>query len=175
MTAFLEWLGQVGLGHCAQRLLENGIDFDVAPGLTESDLRSLGLNLGDSRRLLQALRMLTQRDAAASVEGVAGIDASSQAGRAVPDEQRQLTVMFCDLVHFTDLAQRVDPEELKGVVRAFRRVCTEVVVHYDGHVAQYMGDGLMVYFGWPGSHEDDPQRCVRAALDIVQAGHAEPA
>ena len=153
MTPFEEWLGQVGLGHCALRLIDNGIGFDVAPSLTESDLRSLGLTLGDSRRLLQALRM---RDAALSAEGGAVIDASSNADRAVPDEQRQLTVMFCDLVNFTGLSQRIDPEELKDVVRAFRRVCTEVVVRYDGHVAQCMGDGLMVYFGWPAAHEDDP-------------------
>jgi class 3 adenylate cyclase/tetratricopeptide (TPR) repeat protein len=174
MTAFQEWLGRVGLGHCAQRLLENGIDFDVAPGLTESDLRSLGLNLGDSRRLLQALRMLTQREAAASAESVTVVGGASRPGRAATDEHRQLTVMFCDLVNFTNLAQRIDPEELKGVVRSFRRVCADVVARYDGHVAQYMGDGLMVYFGWPAAHEDDPERCVRAALDIVQAVKGEP-
>lgn len=170
MTAFLEWLGHVGLTHCAQALIENGIDFDVAPGLTESDLRSFGLNLGDSRRFLQALTKLGgQKTAAASGDGVAVIDIASTPIHVALDERRQLTVMFCDLVGYTELAQRLDPEELKGMIRAFRKACSKVVSYYDGYIAQYLGDAVMVYFGWPGAHEDDAERCLRSALDIVQA------
>jgi class 3 adenylate cyclase/tetratricopeptide (TPR) repeat protein len=168
MTSFREWLGQVGLAHCGQMLLQNGIDFDVASDLTENDLRSLGLNLGDSRRLLQAIASLRQT-AAASAGTAAVIDIASRAVHAPLGERRQLTVMFCDLVGSTELAQRLDPEELDGVIRAYRKACTSVVAHYDGYVAQYLGDGLMVYFGWPGAHEDDAERSVRAALEIVQA------
>ena len=179
MPAFLEWLGHVGLTHCAQALIENGIDFDVAQGLTESDLRSFGLNLGDSRRLLQALSKLGgQKTAASSGDGVAVVDIASRPIHAALDERRHLTVMFCDLVGYTELAQRLDPEELKGVIRGFRKACGKVVAHYDGYIAQYLGDAVMVYFGWPGAHEDDAERCVRSALDIVQAvkglGFAEP-
>ncbi len=98
MTAFPEWLGQVGLAHCAQALIENGIDFDVAQGLTESDLRSLGLNLGDSRRLLQALAKLGQTSCRVACRRRGGHRRRLEAIHASQDERRQLTVMFCDLV-----------------------------------------------------------------------------
>jgi class 3 adenylate cyclase/tetratricopeptide (TPR) repeat protein len=171
MTTFREWLGQIGLARYGDTLLENGIDFDVAQDLTESDLRSLGLNLGDSRRLLQALSRLHQTTGTSSpgAAGAAVLEIAPTPSHGPTGERRQLTVMFCDLVGSTELAQRLDPEELDGVIRAYRRACTKVVAHYDGYVAQYLGDGLMVYFGWPGAHEDDAERCVRSALDIVQA------
>src|SRR5262245_56949409 len=87
-----------------------------------------------------------------------------------PDaERRQLTVMFCDLVGSTALAERLDPEELRDLMHAYTEACGEVVAHFTGHVAQVRGDGLMVYFGWPSAHEDDAERSVRAALEIVQA------
>ena len=161
MTTFPEWLGQIGLAHCAQVLLENGIDFDVAQGLTESDLRSLGLNLGDSRRLLQALVRIGQKAAASTANAVAtrhSPEADARpAGRAPAAHGDVLR-----LVAYTDLAQRLDPEELKAVIRDFRRACTKVVARYDGYVAQCLGDGVMVYFGWPAAHEDDAERpCAR--------------
>jgi class 3 adenylate cyclase/tetratricopeptide (TPR) repeat protein len=168
VTAFVEWLEQVGLAQCAQALVANGIDFDVAMGLTEDDLRSIGLNLGDSRRLLQALAKRHHTVAAASTGAVAVVDPPIP-NQTPLDERRLLSVMFCDIVGYVDLAQRVDPEELKRIIREFRRTCTHMVAQYDGYVAQYLGDGIMVYFGWPGAHEDDVERCVRSALDIVQA------
>lgn len=169
MTSFPAWLEQIGLAHWGQVLLENGIDFDVAPGLTQDDLRSFGLNLGDSRRLLQAITSLGQQAAASRADAAGVTDVASKPIHASLGERRQLTVMFCDLVGSTELAQRLDPEELDGVIRAYRQACTKVVAHYDGYVAQYLGDGLMVYFGWPGAHEDDAERSVRSALEIVQA------
>ena len=169
MTAFVEWLEQVGLGHCARTLVDSGIDFDVAQGLTESDLRGIGLNLGDSRRLLQAVTKLGDQTIAPSAGAVTVIDVAPKSTHTPPDERRQLTVMFCDIVGFTDLAHRLDPEELKGIIRDYRKACTKVVAQYDGYVAQYLGDGLMVYFGWPGAHEDDAERGVRSALEIVQS------
>jgi class 3 adenylate cyclase/tetratricopeptide (TPR) repeat protein len=169
VTAFVEWLEQVGLAHCAQTLVDNGIDFDVAQGLTETDLRGLGLNLGDSRRLLQAVTRLGPQTIGLSDDAVTVVDIVPKPTHTSLDERRQLTVMFCDIVGYTDLAHRLDPEELKGIIRDYRSACTKVVAHYDGYLAQYLGDGLMVYFGWPGAHEDDAERCLRAALDIVQA------
>src|SRR5262249_20493609 len=84
-------------------------------------------------------------------------------------ERRQLTVMFCDLVGSTTLSEQLDPEELREVVRAYQGTCAEVISRYDGHIAQYLGDGLLVYFGYPLAHEDDAQRAVRAGLGILEA------
>src|SRR5919198_4634496 len=84
-------------------------------------------------------------------------------------ERRQLTVMFCDLVGSTALASTVDPEDMREIVRGYQQACAAVVGRFDGHVAQYLGDGLLVYFGYPEAHEDDPSRGVRAALGIVEA------
>ena len=84
-------------------------------------------------------------------------------------ERRQLTVMFCDLVESTQLASQLDPEEYRDVVRAYQRVCSEIITHFDGHIAQLLGDGLLVYFGYPHAHEDDAQRAVRAGLGILAA------
>src|SRR5215831_6423596 len=87
-------------------------------------------------------------------------------------ERRQLTVMFCDLVDSTRLSSQLDPEEYRDVVRAYQRVCTEVIQRYDGHIAQLLGDGLLVYFGYPHAHEDDAQRAVRTGLGILDAMEA---
>src|SRR5215471_16814939 len=87
-----------------------------------------------------------------------------------PDaERRQLTVMFCDLVDSTRLSSQLDPEEYRDVVRAYQRVCTDVIQRYDGHIAQLLGDGLLVYCGYPHAHEDDAQRAIRAGLDMLTA------
>jgi Adenylate and Guanylate cyclase catalytic domain len=84
-------------------------------------------------------------------------------------ERRQLTVLFCDLVDSTRLASELDPEDLREVVRAYQEACAKVIARFDGHIAQYLGDGLLVYFGYPLAHEDDAQRAVRAGLGIVEA------
>ena len=84
-------------------------------------------------------------------------------------ERRQLSVLFCDLVGSTELSGRLDPEDLRELVQAYQAACSEVVARHDGHIAQYLGDGILVYFGYPVAHEDDPQRAVRAALEIVAA------
>src|SRR5262245_13458286 len=87
-----------------------------------------------------------------------------------PDaERRQLTVMFCDLVDSTKLSSQLDPEEYREVVRAYQSACTEVIQLYEGHIAQLLGDGLLIYFGYPHAHEDDPQRAVRTGLGILDA------
>jgi hypothetical protein len=91
------------------------------------------------------------------------------APQAPEAERRQLTVMFCDLVDSTALARQLDPEELREVVRAYQATCAKVIARFDGHIAQYLGDGLLVYFGYPLAHEDDAQRAVRAGLGMVEA------
>jgi class 3 adenylate cyclase len=84
-------------------------------------------------------------------------------------ERRQLTVLFCDLVDSTTLASQLDPEDLREVVRAYQDTCAKVIARFEGHIAQYLGDGLLVYFGYPLAHEDDAQRAIRAGLGIIEA------
>lgn len=88
-------------------------------------------------------------------------------------ERRQLTVLFCDLVGSTALSTRLDPEELRDLVRAYQQTCAEVIQRHDGYIAQYLGDGLLVYFGYPVAHEDDARRAVRTGLEIIQALHPQ--
>ena len=90
-------------------------------------------------------------------------------------ERRQITILFCDLVGSTALSERLDPEDLRSILQAYQKVCGEAVERYGGHVAQYLGDGLMVYFGWPKAHEDDAGRAIRSALDIETSLKSVPA
>src|SRR5205823_11328535 len=91
----------------------------------------------------------------------------------LPDaERRQLTVLFCDLVDSTTLARQLDPEDYREVVRAYQATCAAVIQRFEGTIAQYLGDGLLVYFGYPQAHEDDAQRAVRAGLEIIEAVEA---
>jgi class 3 adenylate cyclase len=93
-----------------------------------------------------------------------------ESARSTPEaERRQLTVMFCDLADSTRLSQELDPEDLREVVRAYQSTAAEVIEQYEGHVAQYLGDGLLIYFGWPQAHEDDAQRALHAGLSVVEA------
>jgi class 3 adenylate cyclase len=108
--------------------------------------------------------------AEAPVTDVGSRDAGSPSEAATPSaERRQLTVMFCDLVGSTALSGQLDPEDLREIVRAYQRTCTEVIERFDGHVRQFLGDALLVYFGWPHAHEDDARRAVRAGLEMLQA------
>src|SRR5262247_1401577 len=97
----------------------------------------------------------------------ASVPASPPAASPPEAERRQLTVLFCDLVDSTTLSTQLDPEEYRDVVRAYHTACTEVIRRYDGHIAQLLGDGLLVYFGYPQAHEDEAQRAVRTGLGIL--------
>ena len=107
--------------------------------------------------------------AASETEAIAAARPPMSAPEA---ERRQLTVMFCDLVGSTALSARLDPEDLRDILRAYQAACAEVIGRFDGHIAQYLGDGLLVYFGYPQAHEDDAQRAVRAGLGIVDGRSA---
>src|SRR3989442_5956409 len=109
-------------------------------------------------------QVITQQDLSTQVESPPTAPHTPEA------ERRQLTVMFCDLVDSTRLSSQFDPEEYREVVRAYQRVCTEVIQRYDGHIAQLLGDGLLVYFGYPHAHEDDAHRAVHTGLGIIEAG-----
>src|SRR3984957_1836989 len=165
MTPFGTWLAENGLGRYDAVFASNEIDFDVIRSLTDADLRELGLALGDRKRLLQAVSRLDQQsDTVTPPTAPATVSEPASLG----GERRQLTVMFCDLVGSTALSERLDPEELRSLLHAYRTVCGEVITRYDGFVARYVGDGILTYFGWPTAHEEDAERAVQAALQIVQ-------
>ncbi|MBV8505774.1 MAG: AAA family ATPase, partial [Alphaproteobacteria bacterium] len=160
-----DWLRSLGLERYEQVFHENRIAADVLPNLTVEDLRDLGVTLvGDRRRLLDAIAALGVGAPAAAVTA-APRDALAPADA----ERRQLTVMFCDLVGSTEIAARLDPEDLREVIGAYHRAVTDAVVGFDGFVAKYMGDGVLVYFGYPRAHEDDAERAIRAGLGVVDA------
>jgi class 3 adenylate cyclase len=160
-----EWLRELGLEQYAPTFRENAIDHRILPKLRAEDLKDLGVTLvGHRRQLLDAIAALNA-EMPAAVPGP-----RRDAAISADAERRQLTVMFCDLVGSTALSTRFDPEDLREVISAYQRAVTEVVTGFDGFVARYMGDGVLVYFGYPRAHEDDTERAVRAglrAIDIV--------
>ena len=159
------WLRGLGLERYEQAFRDNEIDWEVLPKLTSDDLRDIGVAaVGHRRRLLDAIAAL-----GAAVPATTVTAASGDAPTPADAERRQLTVMFCDLVGSTALSARLDPEDLRAVINAYHRCVAEAVRRYDGFVAKYMGDGVLVYFGYPRAHEDDAERAVRAGLDIAAA------
>src|SRR5712664_2116898 len=160
-----EWLRGLGLEQYAPGFRDNDIDREILRRLTGEDLRELGVrSIGHRRRLLDAISALHALSADVA-STAASIDVPAQAEA----ERRQLTVMFCDLVGSTALSARLDPEDLREIIAAYHRAVGEVVAQFDGFVAKYMGDGVLVYFGYPRAHEDDAERAVRAGLGVVEA------
>jgi class 3 adenylate cyclase len=144
-----EWLEQLGLGHYAQRFAENDIDLALLTKLTDANLKELGVtSLGHRMRLLEAI---AERGAPSAALKLAEPKAPDTA------ERRQVTVMFSDLVGSTALAARIDPEDLREIISLYQRCVAQTVNRLGGYVAKYMGDGVLVYFGYPQAHEDD--RC----------------
>jgi class 3 adenylate cyclase len=157
-----DWLSGLGLGQYAPAFAANDIDDQVLPELTADDLIGLGVtSIGHRRRLLAAIAALRSEAPRPVAETAPAV--SSEA------ERRQLTVMFCDLVGSTRLSARYDPEDLRELIGAYHHCVAEMVGRYAGFVAKYMGDGVMVYFGYPEAHEDDPERAVRAGLTVIDA------
>ena len=164
MQSISEWLLSLGLEQYATTLADNDVDIDALRLLNEKELQELGLSLGHRKKLLKAIAEVDDAAVAApSPEETAPPVATEVA------ERRHLTVMFCDLVGSTELSQKLDPEALRELMRSYQQCCGAVIEKYEGHVAQYLGDGLMTYFGWPRAHEDDAERAIRAGLEIVEA------
>jgi len=154
------WLHGLGLQQYEQAFRDNAIDAAVLPELTAEDLKDLGVRLlGHRRKLLAAIAALRSN--------IGPIPETAATAPAA--ERRQLTVMFCDLVGSTELSSRLDPEDLREVIAAYHRAVAEVVAGFDGFVAKYMGDGVLIYFGYPRAHEDDAERAVRAGLGVIDA------
>jgi class 3 adenylate cyclase/predicted ATPase len=162
MTGIAEWLASIGLGEYSQCFAENAIDLSVVPDLTEQDLKDLGVFLGHRRKMLRAI---------ADMKG--SVLATPRPGpKPVPRtdaERRQLTIMCCDLVRSSELAVRLDPEDLRQVIGAYHTCIKEIIARYQGTIARYMGDGVLAYFGYPQAHEDDAEQATRAGLALVEA------
>src|SRR5246500_887364 len=159
------WLRGLGLERYEQASRENEIDVRVLPELTADDLKELGVAaIGHRRLLLKAIADLVASAGRAAAEDVPAASPASAPGEA---ERRQLTVMFCDLVGSTPLSARLDPEDLRGIIGAYHRCVAEIVEGFGGFVARYMGDGVLVYFGYPRAHEDDAERATRCGLALV--------
>jgi class 3 adenylate cyclase/tetratricopeptide (TPR) repeat protein len=165
------WLRSLGLGKYEAVFRENEIDETVLPSLTEEHLKQLGVTaLGHRVKLLDAIAAL-RNDASGRAPPIDAATTSSTPSAQPEDraERRQVTVMFCDLVGSTALSARMDPEDLREVISAYQKCVAETVQRFGGFVAKYMGDGVLVYFGYPQAHEYDAERAVRAALELVAA------
>jgi predicted ATPase/class 3 adenylate cyclase len=162
------WLRELGLERYEEAFRENEIDAEILPKLTADDLKDLGVTtVGHRRKLLEAIAALAEPASAPQAEPSTPAVAAPNA-RPAEAERRQLTVLFCDLVGSTELAARLDPEDLREVMRAYQAACADVVGRFEGYVAMFLGDGVLAYFGWPRAHEDDAERAVRAGLQLVQ-------
>jgi class 3 adenylate cyclase/predicted ATPase len=159
MQDLAQWLEELGMSEYAQRFAENDIDIEVLGELTDTDFDRLEVSIGHRRKLLKAL--------AANVRAAA--EAPPNKSTTESAERRQVTVMFSDLVGSTALSARMDPEDLREVISAYQQCVAKVVGRFGGFVAKYMGDGVLVYFGYPQAHEDDAERAVRAGLELVVA------
>ena len=165
MQQVADWLEKLGLGQYAQRFAENDISFAaVLPILQIETLKRSGCPArasastarGDRRARPGARRRRSAPCAAAPLPQDTA-------------ERRQVTVMFSDLVGSTALSARMDPEDLREVISAYQKCVAETVQRFGGFVAKYMGDGVLVYFGYPQAHEDDAERAVRAGLELIEA------
>ncbi|SIO66897.1 SAM domain (Sterile alpha motif) [Bradyrhizobium erythrophlei] len=168
------WLRKLGLGHYEAAFRENKIDDTVLPSLTAEDVKDLGVGfVGDRRKLLDAIAALR----AGAIAPTPLSDAPLATDKAAKDsaERRQVTVMFSDLVGSTALSARLDLEDLREVISAYQMCVADTVRRFGGFVARYMGDGVLIYFGYPAAHEDDAERAVRAGLALVDAVATLPA
>ena len=161
MELIADWLEKLGLSEYAQRFAENAIDLTTVRDVTEQDLKEIGVRLGHRRKILRAIAELNK-----PVPSFAETTAPDVCDQA---ERRHLTVLICDLVGSTALSARLDPEDMRIVIDAYHAACARIMPTYDGFLAEFRGDGILAYFGYPRAHEDDAERTVQAALDIVAA------
>ncbi len=165
-----EWLQGLGLDQYREVFQQNAITWDVLPEVNDDDLISLGVVLGHRKKILRAIAHLSQSGEGDQAEPSASITAKAAesvlTGRDQA-ERRQLTIMFCDLVGSTALAGQLDPEDLQTAIRRFLDTCSHAISRFNGYIAKYMGDGLLVYFGYPHAHEHDVERAVHAGLAVL--------
>jgi class 3 adenylate cyclase/tetratricopeptide (TPR) repeat protein len=158
MQQIAEWLEGLGLSDYLPRFVENHVDISVLRDLTDQDLRELGVLLGDRRKILRAIAALSP--AAFTFDEHRAPDVA---------ERRQVSVLFCDLVGSTALSARLDPEDLRAIMAAYHHCCKELIERSEGFVAEYLGDGVLAYFGYPKAHEQDAELAVQCGLALVEA------
>ena len=163
MQQIADWLKTLGMSEYAERFAESDIDTSVLRDLTDQDLKELGVSLGHRRKMLRAIAEL------AGAGPTSPQPALTEPKPQDTAERRQVTVMFSDLVGSTALSARMDPEDLREVISAYQKCVAEAVRRFGGFVAKYMGDGVLIYFGYPQAHEDDAERAVRAGLELIEA------
>jgi class 3 adenylate cyclase len=166
-----EWARNLGLERYEAAFRENEIDEAVLPKLTQENLKELGVTaLGNRLKLLDAITALrAEPHVEPSVNDAAAVSTTPNLSVADRAERRQVTVMFSDLVGSTALSARMDPEDLREVISAYQKCVAETVRRFGGFVAKYLGDGVLVYFGYPEAHEHDAERAVRAGLELIAA------
>ena len=165
-----DWLRALGFERYQAAFRENDVDAELLLGLTDADLKDIGVNsLGHRRRLLEAIAGLRPEGAPTSdprpvtyATGDIGLSETSA-------ERRPLSVMFCDLIGSTALSARLDPEDLRQVIRTYQACVATTIQQFDGFIARYVGDGVLIYFGWPEARETDAERAVRAGLAVAAA------
>src|SRR6266536_5768543 len=157
-----DWLKGIGLEEYAGLFVENAVDLATLAILTDDDLKEVGLPFGPRKRVLAALKNQGHDRTTDGVASAGSVAAASEG------ERRQLTVLFCDIVGFTEVAQQVDPEVLQAIVRRYEDACAVCISHYDGYVYQRLGDGIVAFFGYPLAHEGEASRAIRAGLEILE-------
>jgi predicted ATPase/class 3 adenylate cyclase/ribosomal protein S7 len=164
------WLRDLGLARYEEAFRDNDIVPAVLPELTDQDLKDLGVTLGHRRLLLKAIRELSESEAESDLaQGSPTTQLPTDLTPRREAERRQLTVMFCDLVGSTALSARLDPEDMREVIHTYQNAVAGEITRFEGHVAKFMGDGVLAYFGYPQAHEDEAERAVRAGLAVVAA------
>src|SRR3954447_21417385 len=169
------WLKSLGLEQYEAAFRENAVDAEVLPRLTTDDLKEMGVvPIGHRRRLLDAIAAL--RSKAMPAEAPAPVSPPVPPDlTGLPDasettaERRPLSVMFCDLIGSTALSARLDPEDLREIIRGYQACVASTIQRFNGFIARYVGDGVLIYFGWPEAHETDAERAVRAGLAVAAA------
>jgi class 3 adenylate cyclase len=159
-----EWLAELGLEKYVQEFSDNEITLEALPHISEADLKEIGVALGARRILMAAIGDITARDPPSpATKADSGGDARPEA------ERRPLTVMFCDMVGSTALAEQLDPEDMRELIRRYQNAVSGAIARYEGHVAKFLGDGVLAYFGWPQAHEDQAHRAIHAGLEAAAA------
>jgi class 3 adenylate cyclase len=165
MTDLKQWLASIGLSQHADLFAQHEVEYETLLDLEEQDLEKLGVPLGHRKKLLKAIAQAAR----ASSRGQHLLAADEEPAAKIGADRRHLTVLMCDLVDSTALSAQLDPEDLRQILRVFQGCCGEAIRRYEGHIARFMGDAVLAYFGFPAAHEDDAERAVSASLEIVQS------
>ena len=175
MSNIRRWLIDLGLERFAPTFEREELTSDNLTELTDGDLKDLGLPLGPRKTILKAIEALRTSDTVLlphspnSITSKHSAETIPASDNALQEERRQLTVLFCDIVGSTELANRVDPEILQKILRAYEDACAACITRYEGYVFQRLGDGIIAFFGYPLAHEGEAERAIHAGLDISVA------